>query len=245
VGNLRVAISQLPGFSDQLQRFSNDLGYGTNSLNPVIMPQRGQTMGDIEVAVRRTKDSFGQCDIADNTATNGQKSDTPHANNVKIVPCTTAGQPTKDAQGNIAHHHVSVVLGLHLNPALGGGLVGVPPSTCTTPPLNLTGTACTTLLGTISAIIGQLNVGLPFAEEESSVLCGPNTLNSGRGSNPAFGCQNQPQMSAVIPPAGSAPPPLFGQTSSFRSSSAQGAGSGPGFMAQPRQASFSDLLLGH
>lgn len=237
-GNLRTVLVQLPAFSDQLQRFSNDLGYGTNSLNPVIMPQHGQSMGDIELAVRRTKDAFGQCDIVDTSSQTGPTaSDTVHANFVKIVPCTDAnGNPTKDGNGNVAHHHVNVLLGVHT------GQVN---------PLSVTG-VCTAaaILATLCNTIGQ-SVTLPVAlpvEGEAQVLCGPNSNNDARGGTPAFGCKNDttgPQgagngMSNVIPPAGGAPPPLFGQSTSFTSN----AQAGPAIMTQPSQVSYSDLLLG-
>jgi virulence factor Mce-like protein len=229
-GNLRTVLVTLPGFADQLQRFSTDLGYGTNALNPVIMPQKGQKMGDIELAVRRAADVFGQCDIVDPNGANGPggpaPSDTVHANFVNIVPCGTPG----------SHHHVDVLLGLHTNPAV--NLPSLVSSTCPTSLVTL----CNTLSAT-GGLLDQANaaLGLPGVEGEKNTLCGPNSVNASRGANPAFGCVTDPVQSAVIPPAGSAPPPLFGQSRAIGAS----AQSGPAFMSPQSQFSYSDLLLGH
>jgi hypothetical protein len=139
----------------------------------------------------------------------------------------------------MVHHHVSVVLGLHLNPVFSGALVAPTPAQCAA--LGLPSAACTNIGTLLTTVLPVLNS--PAAEEERSTICGPNTQNSGRGSNPAFGCQNVPYQSSIIAPAGGPPPPLYGQSSSFKTSSAQS--SGPGFMAQQHQMSYSDLLLGH
>ena len=246
-GNLRTVLVTLPGFADQLQRFSTDLGYGTNALNPVIMPQKGQKIGDIELAVRRAADSFGQCDIVDPTNPAQPSSDTAHANFVKIVPCTKAdGSPyTETANGvtNVAHHHVNVLLGLHTNPVV--SLPSLIP-TCPTTIGTLTVLQTTALCATLSApggLLSQLNLGLPVAEGEKNTLCGPNSVNASRqqGTGPAFGCVTDPLQSAVIPPAGSAPPPLFGPSRAIGAS----AQSGPAFISPQSQFSYSDLLLGH
>ena len=232
-GNLRTVLVTLPGFADQLQRFSNDLGYGTNSLSPVILPQKGQKMGDIELAVRRTADAFGQCDTVDPNGPNKTgsplASDTAHANFITIVPCGTPG----------SHHHVNVLLGLHTNPTVTlPGIIGCPP------PIN-----DPTVCATVGGLLNGVNLNLPGLEGEKNTLCGPNSVNASRqqGSGPAFGCVNDTGsasnggMSNVIPPAGSPPPPLFGQSSSIGSSAQSGAA-----IASPQsQFSYSDLLLGH
>jgi virulence factor Mce-like protein len=238
-GNLRTVLVTLPAFSDQLQRFSNDLGYGTNALNPVIMPQRGQAMGDIELAVRRTKDAFGQCDILDPAGPQGSgptASDTVHANFVKIVPCTTNGVPTT-LNGNVAHHHVNVLLGLHLGQVNPLGLVGV----CGTLPAAV----CDTVNNVLKTV--TLPVNLLPAEGEARTICGPNSVNASRTGTAAFGCFNDngtgagQGMSNVIPPAGTAPPPLFGQSSAFTSN----AQSSRAIMTPPSQLTYSNLLLGN
>src|SRR5258708_36042060 len=114
---LARSISKLPTLVDNLQLFINALEYGVNALLPVLTPQRGQALSDIGLAVARTQDSFGQCDITDQTSP-PPGADTPHANLVKIVPCyDSSGNLYKDAAGHVAHHHVNVLLGLHTNPA--------------------------------------------------------------------------------------------------------------------------------
>jgi phospholipid/cholesterol/gamma-HCH transport system substrate-binding protein len=119
VAALRATISQLPGLADQLVHFSNGLGYATNSLAPVLIPQYGQADSDIGLAIKRTMDAFGECDI-----TSGGNFDTVHAISVKIAPCYSApgdgprhpyGIPTTDGSGHVAHHHVKVLFGLHTN----------------------------------------------------------------------------------------------------------------------------------
>ncbi|MDQ6748075.1 MAG: MlaD family protein [Candidatus Dormibacteraeota bacterium] len=116
VSNLRALLPKLPVLLDNLSRFNTDLGTGVNHLNPVIVPHFGQEQGDIGLAITRTRDAFGECDVsADNGP--GQVYDTPHANNVKIAPCFGSdGKPYVDpATGHVAHHHVKVLLGLHTN----------------------------------------------------------------------------------------------------------------------------------
>ena len=113
VANLRAALPKLPGLLDTLSRFSNDLGTGLNHVTPVFVPQKGQADSDIGLAIKRTRDAFGECDISADDTTY----DTVHANNVKIVPCFGAdGKPYVDkATGHVAHHHIKVLLGLHTN----------------------------------------------------------------------------------------------------------------------------------
>jgi hypothetical protein len=237
VSNLRQVLVLLPGFADQLQRFSNDLGFGVNSLAPVIIPQRGQKQSDVELAVRRTTDSFGQCDVVDNSNPAQQSlgaSDTVHANFVKIVPCTKPdGSRYSEVQNGktvYAHHTVNVLLGLHLSPA---AHIACPASLgplCTNPQ--------------VLSLLNTINIGLPLAEEEGAVLCGPNTrtMNSAQTPGAAFSCKNDALQSSPIPPAGSPPPPLFGQSAALASNA---QGSGPAILAPPAPMSYSDLLLGH
>ena len=117
VANLRATLPKLPPLLDNLSRFSNDLGTGLNHLSPVFVPQRGQAESDIGMAIKRTRDAFGECDVSDSATI-----DTPHANNVKITPCFGPdGKPYVDpSTGHIAHHHVKVLLGLHTNGTPGG-----------------------------------------------------------------------------------------------------------------------------
>ncbi|HEY8740030.1 MAG TPA: MlaD family protein [Candidatus Dormibacteraeota bacterium] len=112
VNNLRALLPKLPPLLDSLSRFSTDMGTGVNHLNPVLVPQYGQQQSDIGLAILRTRDAFGECDVSADVAY-----DTPHANNVKIVPCFGPdGKPYVDpATGHIAHHHIKVLLGLHTN----------------------------------------------------------------------------------------------------------------------------------
>jgi phospholipid/cholesterol/gamma-HCH transport system substrate-binding protein len=167
VSKLRLLLPKLPTLLDSLSRFSTDMGTGVNHLNPVIVPRYGQPASDIGLAILRTRDSFGECDITDDSA-----ADTVHANNIKIVPCFGPdGKPYKDAAGHVAHHHVKVLLGLHTNGTPGTG-----------------------------------------TEDESAVLCGPDTTNAARTSSPAFTCTNDPLQTpaSAIPVAGGAPPAPFG-----------------------------------
>jgi phospholipid/cholesterol/gamma-HCH transport system substrate-binding protein len=178
VNNLRAFLPKLPTLMDSLTRFSNDLGTGLNHAAPVFIPQRGQDQSDIGVAILRTRDAFGECDITDDAGY-----DTLHANNVKIVPCFGSdGKPytEKDSKGVVhtAHHHVKVLLGLNTN--------GAPGST---------------------------------NQDESGVLCGPDTTNAARhenGQTPAFTCTTDPVQTPAtsIPPAGGAAPGPFVPTSS-------------------------------
>ena len=239
VGNLRTILVMLPGFSDQLQRFSNDLGYGTNSLAPVIMPRSGQSMGDIQLAVERTKDAFGQCDIVDKNGSQGtgspNASDTVHANFTRIVPCTTNGAVTTDTVNGktvYAHHHVNVLLGLHTQPgasaatvtATGCGLLGLTPAQCTS--LN-------TVAGGLPAL------ALPAAEEEGDVMCGPGSRD--QSLHTAWSCKIDPVQSNPIAPFNGPPPPLFGSTSAFTSTTA----AGPSLLAPQAPMSYTDLLFGN
>jgi virulence factor Mce-like protein len=64
---LAATVAKLPAFFDNLQRFNNDLGYGVNAVAPVLTPQRGQVDSDVALAVKRSMDAFGQCDITDQT----------------------------------------------------------------------------------------------------------------------------------------------------------------------------------
>jgi phospholipid/cholesterol/gamma-HCH transport system substrate-binding protein len=205
---LSRSISKLPTLFDNLQLFNNALGYGVNALLPVLTPQHGQALSDIGLAVARTQDSFGQCDITDQTSP-PPGSDTPHANIVKIVPCyDSSGNPYKDAAGHVAHHHVNVLLGLHTNPAT---------------PLLATAGGVTAVTNLLSGIVGQSAalqlVGAFGTENEGSVICGPNSGNSTRPVNPAFTCKATSQ-SKVIPGFGAPPPPLFtGSTAAAMGSS--------------------------
>ncbi|GAC1335252.1 MAG: hypothetical protein NVSMB17_17920 [Candidatus Dormibacteria bacterium] len=123
VANLRATLPKLPVLLDSLSRFSNNLGTGLNRMSPVFVPQRGQAESDIGLAIKRTRDAFGECDISADDGSNSTPLggpavfDTPHANNVKIVPCLGAdGKPYVDqATGHVAHHHIKVLLGLHTN----------------------------------------------------------------------------------------------------------------------------------
>ncbi|MGI8609597.1 MAG: MlaD family protein [Candidatus Dormibacteria bacterium] len=112
VNNLRALLPKLPTLLDNLTRFNNDLGTGLNHVSPVFIPQRGQSQSDIGIAILRTRDAFGECDVSDDSGY-----DTVHANNVRIVPCLGAdGKPYVDpATGHVAHHHVKVLLGLNTN----------------------------------------------------------------------------------------------------------------------------------
>ncbi|MCA1694456.1 MAG: hypothetical protein LC749_06870, partial [Actinobacteria bacterium] len=111
VNNLRAALPKLPGLFDSLARFSNDLGTGLGHVSPVFVPQRGQADSDIGIAIKRTRDAFGECDITDDSGY-----DTAHAVNIKVVPCFDAtGKPFTDTAGHVAHHHIKVLLGLHTN----------------------------------------------------------------------------------------------------------------------------------
>ena len=216
---LRTTIQKLPVLLDYLQAFNNDLGQGVYALTPVLLPQHGQSMSDIEVAILRTQDAFGQCDIVDTSdpANNGGN-DTVHANNVKIVPCYGADGKPYTENGNVAHHHVSVLLGLHTTPAV------CPPGT----PI-----AVCMALGQIT---GQ------GAEEERNTLCGPDTANSNRGgAAAAFGCLTDPVQSAVIPPAGTAPPALYSSSALLSPGTAT---YGPAATSASRPVTLSDLLLG-
>ncbi len=194
---LSRSISKLPTLVDNLQLFNNALGYGVNALLPVLTPQRGQALSDIGLAVARTQDSFGQCDITDQTSP-PPGADTPHANLVKIVPCyDSSGNLYKDAAGHVAHHHVNVLLGLHTNPAAPGAASAI---SALAPVINLA--------NTIAPGAGTQFAQAFVAENEGSVICGPNSGNSTRPVNPAFTCKTTSQ-SKVIPGFGAQPPPLF------------------------------------
>ncbi|MEA2646108.1 MAG: phospholipid/cholesterol/gamma-HCH transport system substrate-binding protein [Chloroflexota bacterium] len=216
---LRTTIQKLPVLLDYLQAFNNDLGQGVYALTPVLLPQHGQSMGDIEVAIRRTQDAFGQCDMVDTSdPANQPNNDTVHANNVVIVPCYGAdGKPYVDpATGKVAHHHVNVLLGLHLSPPICPA--GTPAPVC--------------------AAFSQLTANT--LEEEGTTLCGPDSSNTDRGgANAAFGCKYDAIQSAPIPPAGGPPPALFSPVSNSSLSSF-----GPAVSSQSRPVTFSDLLLG-
>ena len=197
---LSQTISKLPTLLDNLQVFNNALGYGVNALLPVLTPQRGQALSDIGLAVARTQDAFGECDVSDQ-ANPPPGADTPHANIVKIVPCYGAdGKPYKDpTTGYIAHHHVNVLLGLHTSPqtpllAPGSPVISALASTLTAAGLG-------------SSQVTQF-LGAFVTENEGSVICGPNSGNSTRPNNPAFTCKTTAQ-SKPIPGYGTAPPPLF------------------------------------
>ena len=201
---LSTTISKLPALFDNLQVFNNALGYGVNALLPEVTPQRGQAQSDLGLATARTQDAFGQCDISDQPGV-----DTVHANSTKIVPCYGPdGKPYVDpATGHVAHHHVNVLLGLHSNPPVGG-----------------LGTALATLAPVITALNGIApNLGTQFgqtfiAENEGGVVCGPNSGNSTRPSNPAFTCKTDPVQSQAIKGFGTPPPPLYSGTSGSSSS---------------------------
>jgi virulence factor Mce-like protein len=209
---LSTTITRLPALLDNLQLFNNALGYGVNALLPEITPQRGQALSDIGLAIARTQDAFGQCDISaqDQTAA----ADTPHANIVKIAPCYGSdGKPYVDpTTGHIAHHHVNVLLGLHTNPPVGG-----------------TGTA----LARLAPVVNELNRLVPssgsnfaqafVAENEGSVICGPNSGNNTRPVNPAFTCKTDPIQSRAIPGFGSPPPPIYAGSTGTSSTAALSA----------------------
>jgi phospholipid/cholesterol/gamma-HCH transport system substrate-binding protein len=284
---LATTISKLPALFDNLQKFNNDLGYGVNAVAPALTPQRGQVDSDVAVALKRSMDAFGQCDITDQTisttlgspltadgvtvitdltvaslfglsspgmqlritsGTNQQfffvdgssfdpvtstnhltvrllnpfpatppgalpgtanfsypagsvisdargLADTQHASFVRIVPCYGSdGLPYKDAAGHVAHHHVGVILDLHNHP-IDPIVQGVIPA----------------------SIVKTLQYPQSFqdsilGDNEGSVLCGPNSGNSTRGTNPAFLCKSTAQSSAIAG-FGTAPPALFGQMS--------------------------------
>ena len=268
---LAATVAKLPALFDNLQRFNNNLGYGVNALAPEVTPQRGQLDSDVGLALKRSIDAFGECDITDQTSPNfvygsltsaltsgttytslavaggvaanlsdstslslaGQivttagptsagallinvqsfvpnptvpvgtnitypsdprgVADTRHTNFVKIVPCYGPdGKPTRDAAGHVAHHHAGVLLGLHNHPMDQAVENLIPPSIVAT--LNYPQSFQDALLG----------------DNEGAVLCGPNSGNSTRGTNPAFLCLTTSQ-SNPIPGHGTAPPPLFGQ----------------------------------
>jgi virulence factor Mce-like protein len=211
---LSTSIAKLPGLFDNLQLFNNALGYGVNALVPEVTPQHGQAQSDIGLAIARTQDAFGQCDISDQTNP-PPGADTPHSNIDKIVPCYGAdGAPYKDpATGHIAHHHVNVLLGLHTNPASAGAGSAL---SALAPVINLANTL----------VPGSgTNFAASFvAEHEGSVICGPNSGNSTRTTNPAFTCQTTPQSKAigcstvVSPSDCTKPPPLYAGTAGTSSS---------------------------
>jgi phospholipid/cholesterol/gamma-HCH transport system substrate-binding protein len=62
---LAATVAKLPGLFDNLQRFNNNLGYGVNALAPEVTPQRGQVDSDVGLALKRSVDTFGECDITD------------------------------------------------------------------------------------------------------------------------------------------------------------------------------------
>jgi virulence factor Mce-like protein len=64
---LAATVAKLPALFDNLQRFNNDLGYGTNAVAPELTPQRGQVDSDVALALKRSIDAFGECDITDQT----------------------------------------------------------------------------------------------------------------------------------------------------------------------------------
>jgi virulence factor Mce-like protein len=221
---LSQAIAKLPALLDNLQKFNNDLGYGVNALAPVVTPQHGQVDSDIGLAIRRTVDAFGQCDISDQSDPVRGAADTLHANFIKIVPCYQADGRTPyvdPATGHVAHHHVAVLLGLHTQPAAPGvaSLLGSP--LLSTALSALPKTQATTLLGSLNA------------ENEGSVLCGPNSQNSTRpAGSAAFTCRTDPQQSQAIPGYGTPPPALFSGVS------AAGAAGAP---VQPGVATAASL----
>jgi hypothetical protein len=206
-------------------------------LLPVLTPQRGQALSDIGLAVARTQDSFGQCDITDQ-ASPPPGADTPHANIVKIVPCYDSnGNPYKDAAGHVAHHHVNVLLGLHTNPAAPGVAAAI---SALAPVINLA--------NTIAPGTGTQFAQAFVAENEGSVICGPNSGNSTRTTNPAFTCQTTSQSKAIgcsvtVSPADcNVPPPLYvatpGTSSATIPSTADVAGAAPNTSRGP------DMIVG-
>jgi phospholipid/cholesterol/gamma-HCH transport system substrate-binding protein len=213
---LATTIAKLPALFDNLQRFNNDLGYGVNALAPEVTPQHGQVDSDVGLALKRSIDAFGQCDITDQTNPNDPRglADTRHTNFVKIVPCYGPdGKPTRDAAGHVAHHHVDVVLGLHNHP-IDPAVENVIPASIV-PTLNYPQVFQDALLG----------------DNEGAVLCGPNSDNSTRGSNPAFTCLKTAQ-SNPIPGHGTPPPPLFGSSSGVSAAGTSAAGA-PGSSVIP------------
>jgi virulence factor Mce-like protein len=220
---LASTISKLPSLLDNLQRFNNDLGYGLNAVAPVLTPQRGQVDSDLGLAVRRAQDAFGECDITDQTNPADPRgvADTRHANFVKIVPCYGPdGKPTTDAAGHVAHHHVDVLLALHNNP--------IAPQLASAFPL-------------LHPVYGfpQSFVDALLGDNEGSVLCGPNSGNSTRPSNPGFTCLHTSQ-SDPIPGHGTAPPPLFNGVAAARSTTASSAAPAQGL---PNTSRGLDLLV--
>jgi phospholipid/cholesterol/gamma-HCH transport system substrate-binding protein len=114
VDALRATVAALPSLTDHLDQFNSVLGYGANWLAPELAP-RGQGDSDIGLAIRRTADAFGECDVS------GQPGyDTLHATVVNIAPCYGPdGKPYVDANGHVAHHHVKVLLGTHTGAPVG------------------------------------------------------------------------------------------------------------------------------
>jgi phospholipid/cholesterol/gamma-HCH transport system substrate-binding protein len=220
---LASTISKLPSLLDNLQRFNNDLGYGVNAVAPVVTPQRGQVDSDVGLAVRRAQDAFGECDITDQTnpADPRGAADTQHANFVKIVPCYGPdGKPTMDAAGHVAHHHVDVLLALHNNP--------IAPQLATAFPL-------------LHPVYGfpQSFVDALLGDNEGSVLCGPNSGNSTRPSNPGFTCLHTSQ-SDPIPGHGTPPPALFNGVAAAGSTTPSSAELRPGL---PNTSPGQDLVV--
>jgi virulence factor Mce-like protein len=106
---LRGSLQKLPSLLTKLNQFNDQVGFGASSLNPVAVPQHGQAVSDIGLAIARTKDAFGECDVS-----NSANVDTVHATNITIVPCLGPdGKRYVDKSGHVAHHHVKVLLGLH------------------------------------------------------------------------------------------------------------------------------------
>jgi virulence factor Mce-like protein len=229
---LSQSIAKLPTLLDNLQKFNNDLGYGVNALAPVVTPQHGQVDSDIGLAVRRTEDAFGQCDISDQSDPARGAADTLHANFIKIVPCYQADGRTPyvdPATGHVAHHHVAVLLGLHTQPAAPGvaTLLSSPLAAGAIAALNnvLPSNSATTLLGSLNT------------ENEGAVLCGPNSQNSSRpAGSAAFTCKTDPVQSQPIPGYGTAPPPLF--------SGVSGAGTSPVLSGLPTAAELPNTSTG-
>jgi virulence factor Mce-like protein len=214
---LSQTIARLPTLFDNLQKFNNDLGYGVNALAPVVTPQHGQVDSDIGLAIKRTEDAFGQCDISDQSDPARGAADTLHANFIKIVPCYQADGRTPyvdPATGHVAHHHVAVLLGLHTQPAAPGV------ATLLSSPLTSTAlSALSTVIPKNSAttLLGSLNT-----ENEGSVLCGPNSQNSTRpAASAAFTCKTDPVQSQALAGYGTPPPPLFSGVSGQGTTSVQ------------------------
>jgi len=122
---LRQTLPQLPALLDTLIHFSNGLGQATNELAPALTPKYGQKLSDIGLAIQRTRDSFGECDISDpsKSPNPSQPVDTEHSTQVKIVPCFDKnGKPYVDpGTGLVAHHHVKVLFALHTDTAVTNG----------------------------------------------------------------------------------------------------------------------------